>query len=989
MPTRKKLIEVALPLAVINSEGEREKSIRHGHPSTLHLWWARRPLAICRAVIFAALVDDPSARPDEFPTETARTTERKRLFGIIEDLVRWEATTNESVLETARQEIRNSTGNAPPPILDPFAGGGSIPLEAQRLGLEAHAADLNPVAVLINKAMIEIPPHFAGRCSVAPNTQKNKPTLPTTINSQGTQGLAADIHYYGQWIEEKATQRIGHLYPKAHLPKTQGGGKANVIAWIWARTVRSPNPAWNAHVPLVKSFLLCNKPKKPRVWAVPILDHKTKTIHYTIRSGEGDPPEATVSRNGGVCLATGTPMPFSYIREEGRAGRLDTRLMAVVAQGPRGRIYLAPDKEQEKATTRTPPATPRPKQSLSEDKHAFNAQLYGLSTFEDLFSPRQFTALTTFSDLIAEAREQIYQDALAADMPNDQTPLREGGAGAWAYAEAVSVYLAFVLDKCADYWSSICTWNKIGEKISHTFGRQAIPMSWDWAEANPFSHATGSWNNMLDWVWKVVERLPATGQGKAVQADAANTVPVPGSVVVATDPPYYDMIGFADLSDFFYVWLRPNLQKVFPDECSTLLAPKEQELIAAPHRHGGDKEKAKEFFETGLKKVFARLYAAQHTDYPLMVFYAFKQAEQKKGEQETASTGWETMLEGLLSEDFTIEGTWPVRTERKGRMRAHKSNVLASSIVLVCRKRPAQAVAASRKELVRALRAKLPEAIRLLQEGNLAPVDLAQAAIGPGMSIFSRYTQVVEADGTPMRVRAALVLINQILGETLTGQESGLDAETRWAVAWFEQCGMKAETFGTAETLSKAKNTSVPGLIEAGILWAQAGKARLLTREEMDPEWDPTTEARPTVWKTVQQLIRALDTGGEEAAAALLRKTGSGKGEAARDLAYRLYAICDHQGWAKEAYSYNSLIPAWPTITRLAAKPEHGTLFHRNGSTNETHHNDLPNTNKTSQQQEHMKQVNENEAQETEKRNTARQALTEPDPSPAGVLTSH
>jgi len=891
---RRKLIEVALPLEAINREAAREKSIRHGHPSTLHLWWARRPLAACRAVLFASLVDDPSAHPDRIPTEQAQQRERERLFGIIEALVRWENSTNAEVLKAARAEILASCDGSPPAVLDPFCGGGSIPLEAQRLGLEAHGSDLNPVAVLITKALIELPPRFAGRPPVHPDDGSSK----ALSSWEGTRGLAEDVRYYGRWMREEAERRIGHLYPKVKLPPEHGGGEARVIAWLWARTVRSPNPAWDGPMPLVRSFALSTKQGR-ETWVQPIVDREHRRIRFEIRKGPGC-PEGTVGRSGAVCLATGTPVPLSHIRAEGKAGRMGAQLMAIVAEGPHGRIYLPPDPEHERIAASAVPPDDVPHATMPTNPRWFSPPGFGLLGFADLFTPRQLLALRAFSDLVQEAKERLRADA----------------ADAGAYGVAVATYLAFAVDKLSDRNSSICAWEPRMDRLRGTFQRQALPMTWDYAEANPFGGAGGDFAHCLFSVWEVVSRLPGQVPGSAEQTDAAS-LDTTRPALIATDPPYYDNVGYADLSDFFYIWLRRSLRDLYPGLFGTLLAPKAAELVATPYRFGG-RERAGAHFEEGFLRAFTRMRATQAPAGPLTLFYAFKQAEDGGADDAAlVSTGWETMLEGLLRSGFAVIGTWPMRTELSSRMLSSGTNALASSIVLVCRPRVAGAPLATRRQLLAALKAELPLALRRLQQGNIAPVDLAQAAIGPGMGVFSRYDKVVEADGEAMTVRTALGLINRVLDETLAEREADLDAETRWALAWFQQHGMGPGPFGLAETLSRAKNTAVDGLVATGIVASRAGKVRLLDRDELPPRWDPAGDRRPTVWEVAQHLIRALDTGGEAAAAELLRRVG-GLGETGRALAYRLYTLCERGKWPKEALAYNALVVAWPEIVRLA-----------------------------------------------------------------------
>ena len=998
MKIKKKLIEVALPLDAINTASAREKSIRHGHPSTLHLWWARRPLAAARAVIFTQMVDDPSgyvdvllsdtkkrraaerefkkrvaghaakralarddaiAEPQPTLEEVIAEQERDRLFAIIEELVLWENTTNEEVLEPARREIwqswrRACAENAAhpraaeifdrhtlPAFHDPFAGGGALPLEAQRLGLEAHASDLNPVAVLINKAMIEIPPKFAGQPPVNPASRQEKSLI---REWKGAQGLAEDVRYYGQWMREEAEKRIGHLYPKVEISekmvaerpdlKRYKGRKLTVIAWLWARTVKSPNPAFaDVEVPLASTFMLSTK-KGKEAYVEPVIEGRG--YRFTVKVGKPKDAEAAKrgTKAGGsgsifLCLMSGTPMPFEYLRPEAKAGRMGARLMAIVAEGDRGRVYLAPNPEHEAAARKAKPHDVS-EADLPAKALGFRVQEYGMIKWRDLFTPRQLVALTTFSDLVTEARARVERDAIVAAPPDDSTPLREGGTGAKAYAEAVGVYLAFALDKVADRGSTLGRWDPTPTQsgIINTFSRQALPMTWDFAEANPLGDASGNYRSAVDLVAKALLVALPSAPADARQCDAA-TQSVSVDRLVSTDPPYYDNIGYADLSDFFYVWLRRSLRPVFPDLFATLAVPKAEELVATPYRHG-NKEKAETFFLAGMGQAMRRLAEQTHPGFPVTIYYAFKQSE-KKGDEGTSSTGWETFLDAVIEAGFSVTGTWPIRTELGNRMIGMGTNALASSIVLVCRQRPSDAPLATRREFVAALKSELPVALTHLQRGNIAPVDLAQAAIGPGMSVYTRYAKVLDAEGKPLSARGALALINQTLDEALAEQEGDFDADSRWALTWFEQQGFAEGEYGVAEQLSKSKNTSVTGMVKAGILASRAGKVRLLRPEELPPDWDPTTDPRLTAWEIVHHLIRALEAGGESAAAALLAKLGA-KAEVARELCYRLYTLCERKKRAAEALSYNSLVQSWPEITRLAreeqkAEAEQTSLF--------------------------------------------------------------
>ena len=890
---KKKLIEVALPLEAINKEAAREKSIRHGHPSTLHLWWARRPLAACRAVLFASLVDDPSSHPEEFPTEADQDRERQRLFRLLEELVKWENSNNRSVLDAAHKEILKSTGGSPPAIYDPFCGGGSIPLEAQRLGLEAHASDLNPVAVLITKALIEIPPKFASQPPVNPAAKK-KMSAPGMWSE--ARGLADDVRFYGQWMRDRAWERLGQLYPKVKLPKDHGGGDATVIAWLWARTVQCPNPACGAQMPLVRSFVLSLKGGN-RIWAKPIVDHGSKTVRFEIHTGDGA-PEGTKQRNVSRCLFCSNTINDQTVRDQATSHGFGEMLLAVIAESPRGRVYVNADNVPRPNIP--PVSTPWLEQQLPDNARWFSPPGYGLPQFRDLFTPRQLVVLTTFSDLLSEVNQRTRVDGASSER-----------------ADAIVTYLAFAIDKACDRNSSLCTLERNMNRLTNTFSRQALPMVWDFAETNPFAEASGDLGGTVESVCEVLDKLVPKKAGTVCQLDAT-AIARATRLVFCTDPPYYDNIGYADLSDFFYIWLRRNLGQIYPDLFSTLLVPKKQELVASPYRFGGSRKRAQEFFEDGFGRAFGAVRDAQLPDFPLTVYYAFKQSEvegDENGAGSVVSTGWETMLEGLLRSRFQITGTWPMRTEL---VTALKKSIgaLASSFVLVCRPRPESAPITTRKDFLTTLKRELPKALRDLQKGNIAPVDLAQAAIGPGMAVFSRFNRVLESDGSAMRVRTALALINQTLDEVLSEQESDFDPDTRWALAWFEQNEFSEGLYGQAEVLATAKAVAISGLVDAGIVYSRAGKVRLIKRIELPANWDPTAGGRLTIWEVTQQLIRCLETSGEASTAALKAKVG-GLAETARELAYRLYTLCERKGWTDEAGYYNSLVVAWPAISQV------------------------------------------------------------------------
>lgn len=917
MAEKKKLIEVALPLEAINKESAREKSIRHGHPSTLHLWWARRPLATARAVIWSSLVDDPSSHPEQFPDEESQQQERERLFGILSRLVIWENSNDEALLAEAKREIMKSTDNDPPALLDPFAGGGAIPLEAQRLGLEAHAHDLNPVAVIINKAMIEIPPKFADRKPVNPEWRKRMGS-DSGDAPRGAAGLAEDVRYYGELMKQEAFKRIGHLYPKVKVSKEQGGGEATVIAWIWARTVKCPNPACGCEMPLVRSFTLSKK-KGSEAYIEPIfVDGR---FSYSVKHGKHE-ETGTVSRKGAVCPHCNASVDFPYIRLEGKAKRMSTRLIAVVAEGTHGRIYLSPDSEQISTAIVEKPDN-MPEAVLPTNPRDFKTPNYGMLTFSDLFTNRQLTALCTFSALVAEAQKKAEADAIAAGYSNDHLPLAEGGTGAQAYGEAVGVYLAMLVDKQADLGNALNRWEPIAQCPRQLFARQAIPMVWDFAEGNIFSESSGSWHVLL----RNLQNCFASGlfdfsrdiNGIVKQFDAQSDTGM-RNIIVSTDPPYYDNIGYADLSDFFYVWMRQSLKGTYQGLFRTMLVPKVEELVATPYRFEGSVEKARDFFEDGMYQTCCQLYTYSREDIPVTIYYAFKQSESEADDdenQQTASTGWETMLSAIIRAGFAITGTWPMRTEMSSRAIAQGSNALASSIVLVCRKRKETAATVTRREFINALHRELRPALEKLQAANIAPVDLAQSAIGPGIGVYSRYQSVLEPDGKPMTVRSALQIINQELDAFYNEQEGELDRGSRFCVDVFTQHAFNDMKFGEADVLARARNTSTQALAEHGVLAAAKGNVRLLTREEIPETVEPHEEC---TWLLTQQLAHAMEKGGIKACAQLVVGLLGSNAENAKALAYRLYTICERKGWAQEGFAYNNLVVAWPDIQAMAAQ---------------------------------------------------------------------
>lgn len=919
MAIKRKLIEVSIPLDEINKQSAREKSIRHGHPSTLHLWWARRPLATARAVLFAQLVDDPSVREDEFIAEAREKgyedpegwadhrikQERERLFNLITRMVDWDNLGDESLFDAVRAEIMKSTNGNPPAILDPFAGGGTIPLEAQRLGLEAHASDLNPVAVLINKALIEIPPKFAGRDPVFPGAAGTRTDWPKAT------GLAEDVRRYGEWMRDEAQQRIGHLYPNAKLP---GGGEATVIAWIWARTVTCPNPACGIEMPLVRSWWL-GKKKGKEAYVVPrVVEGRVEyEIGHDASRGPSANENGTIGRTGATCIACGTAVALTYIREQGRSVGLGRALIATVAEGNRSRTYLAPD---DVARAAAQVAEPRdvPGGTLAANPRDFKTPNYGMTTFSSLFTNRQLTALTTFSDLVAEARDRILADALVAGLPEGGR-LESGGTAAAAYADAVATYLGFAVDRVTSINCAVARWNSAPSKESVTdaFGRQAIPMVWDYAEANPFQWGPGNLGWSVEWVTRAIDVLP-TGSGAVTQADAASR-DFKG-FLISTDPPYYDNIGYSDLSDFYYVWMRRSLQGIHPAGLGTMLVPKAEELVANPYRHG-DANGAKQFFEKGFEHVFEHARQSALDDYPITVYYAFKQSETDDGGE--ASTGWETILGSMVRAGWQVTATWPVRSERGGRMISVGTNALASSVVLALRPRPIDAATTDRRGFIAAMKRELGSALRELQQGGIAPVDLPQSAIGPGMAVFSRYAKVIESDGSEMTVRSALARINEVLDELLTEQEGDFDSTTRFAIAWYRSNGYDAGAFGDAENLARARATAVSAMERGGILSARAGKVQLYRPTDLPDDYDVTSDQHTSAWEVLQHTIRIQESKGIPAAGAFLhdasrRSDGAVDLDLVKELAYLLFQVAEKNGWTKDAISFNGIATSWSEL---------------------------------------------------------------------------
>ena len=953
--TPKKLIEVALPLDDINAAAGKEKSIRHGHPSTLHLWWARRPLAAARAVIFSQMVNDPGYQQgDGFKygvNKDQAAIEREKLFDIIRDLVKWENTNNEEVLSRARAAIRKSWRESCelnkdhpqaaelfdpsklPAFHDPFSGGGSIPLEAQRLGLQANATDLNPIPIMINKSMIEIPPKFNGIQPMSPDVGEVKQKK-LDSSWPGSSGLAEDVRRYGKWIADKAFQRIGHLYPQIEITKDLAkerndlkslvGQKLTVIAWLWARSIPSPNPRVSGtSVPITSTFIISGKGDNT-AYIDPIINDD-ESYRFVVRIGL--PPETAKSgtklgRGANFkCLLTDTPIDSKYLKAEASAGKLGQVMMAVIVESPIGRVYLSPTEEMEQLAHSAKPDF-MPSGTLSRHPQYMGPPRYGMTEFSDLFTTRQLTALTTFSSLLDELEEKVYIDASKILVKKDDRSLDDGGSGARAYSHAIRTYIAFGIDRSANYWSMLNAWG--GGFVVQVFSRQVLPMIWDFAEVNPFSGSTGKWMGAIEWIAKVLQySIPLEAyEGKSYQCDAASDeVPVP-SAVVSTDPPYYDNVPYADISDFFYVWMRPSLKNTFPSVFQTMMVPKDPELVADSQRWGG-KDGAEEYFMSGMKKAMNKIAINATKAYPVTIYYAFRQGEST--EVGTGNTGWETFLQAVMEAGFKIVGTWPIRTERPTGMKVNW-NALASSIVLVCRVRDKDSDSISRRQFQRELREEMPGALEAMIGGSegaspIAPVDLSQAAIGPGIGIFSQYGAVLNQDGSMMSVHDALILINRAITDYLNPDTGRFDNDTLFCDNWFAEYGWSTGEFGQANVLAQAKGTTVDGVRDAGVVESGSGKVRLLKWQEYPIDWDPNQDNRTPVWEALHHLILALNEQGESGAGDLLARMPE-RGEAMRQLAYHLYTLCERKGWAEDARAYNELITAWHAI--VAASHDSG-----------------------------------------------------------------
>ncbi len=883
-----KLVEVALPLEAISAACRRDKDKKTGTIRNVHKWFAPMPTPAWRALLFAALVDDPGDGP-----------ERAELLRMVERLVPPDGNPPDAdTLAEANAILMKATGGDPPTVFDPFCGGGSTLVEAQRLGLPAAGSDLNPVPVLITRVLTELIPQVAGR----PPLVADPARLGMKVTGGPLDGFLADCRHYAERVREKVWAEIGHLYPEP-----PGGG--TVIAWLWARTVTCPNPACRAIAPLVSSFWLSKK-KGALTWIEPTGLGPGKPVRFEVNAGTAGPPvQRTVKRTGGTCLVCNQPIGFPYVRTEGKANRLGVQLLALVIDSLVGRRFDPPSATDLRTDVARPSGAPEV--LLSPNPRDLKTPNYGYNTVADLFTNRQLVALGAFADAVSEMPALVEQDG-----------------GDPKLAVAVATVLGLCVSKMAMNHSTQGRFEPVTNSsnggIHPAFSRQALPMVWDFAELNPFSGSAGDWIAQFNSLARGLRTLPtAAPPARSFQSDARTAaVNLVLPMIVATDPPYFAQIGYADLSDYFYVWLRRTLSPVHPDLFATVATPKADELIADPYRHGGSISEATKYFVEGFTNTFRSLASAASPTLPMLVVYAHRQ-EESDADGVASSTAWDAMLSAIIAAGLRIVGTWPIHATTTNRQIGQGTNSLASYMVLVCRPQEARAKPTDRQGFVAALHAELPRAIRKLQEGDISTVDLGPAAIGPGMAVFSRFSRVIEPSGGSMTVGAALSLISQVSAEVLDEFVGDLDKETRWAMTWFKDHGFEPGTFDDAEKLFKRTDTSLEALTRAGIATGAKGKVVLTLRDRLPDHWDPDTDRHLTVWEVTQHLVKRLTSaGGEQAAADLLRKCRRW-GDAARDLAQWLAAASLNSRPA-EALDLDALVTSWSELVRLAERPETG-----------------------------------------------------------------
>lgn len=904
-PARKrKLIEVALPLDEINAACKADKDRKTGTIRNLHKWFAPMPLPAWRALLFAAMIDDPE---DD--------TLRADLLGVIKQLVANGADLpDDAALADAKARLRAQFPDGMPTVFDPFCGGGSTLIEAQRLGAPTRGSDLNPVPALITRTVTQILPKIwdgqplhpaavGDRARLARNERQL--TFPAAEQSRaplrGYAGIVQDVNHYAAQIQDRVLRRLSKNY------RSQDG--ENVVAWLWARTARCPNPSCGIDTVLTTSWWLAKR-KNELAWLEPIV--RDGRVDITVESGRAHGQAQDSPKIGdGVfeCLACKATLDGRYLRSQGKDGRLGLRMTAVVADVAGRRRYRAPTQQDLDAAAVTDLDSSFAAVPINSGGQGIRVGLYGVSTWDEIFSPRQRIWLTALADEVARVPSVVTAD---------------GGAQEWAVAAATLLGLA--VGRVAQYESTQVRWfidsrSGAGQALP-AFGRHDVPMQWDFVEPAPSSVA-GSFTGAVRSITAGLSQA-SRGDGVVVRQDArVARLAEPG--LVATDPPYFDAIGYADHSDYFYIWHRRALKDVHPDLYGTAAAPKGGELTAIPVHHGNSKDAAREYFIEGFTEAFNNLQQSLRPDLPMLVVYASK--EQKATKQE--ETRWSSILTAMIAADLEITGAWPIHGTGTNRMVGIGTNAVATYVVMTCRPRESTAMSISLTDFTRALRRELGPAVRDLQASSILPVDLAQAAMGPGMRIYSRYRAVLDQAGSRVPVEHAMRLINSALAEVLDEQEGELDPASRFAIRWWETYGWEPGTFGEADKAARPLGIGVDDVVRSQVATSRANKVQLRGSGAMDPRWTPTNDIQPTAWEAVHHLAHKLiDRGGELEAAELMASLGN-LHDPAMALVYRLHDIAAKKSRAADQERYNALINSWSELVKLSkdASPTLEGLF--------------------------------------------------------------
>lgn len=882
---KSKLIEVALPLDEINAACKAYKDRKVGTIRNIHKWFAAMPLPAWRALLFAALIDDPET-----------DNQRIYLLDVIKRLVANGADLPDvDTLEEAKALLCKQFPDGLPAVMDPFCGGGSTLVEAQRLGLSTVASDLNPVPVLISRTLTDLLPKVMGQAPIAltAETAASNELFPMSSSAPiAFAGLNADVSKYSQRVVARARASLASRY-------TSFAGEAP-IAWLWARTTKCPNPACGLETFLMTSLWICKK-KGDLAWFVPQVTKGEIVLEVVSRQKSGEPPLSPKSGRGAVfrCLSCDGTLTEDWIIERGSRHEIGERLVCVVAETTNGRIYRAPSDSEIRAGAEVPDVVDFPDVPLPDIPRWFSGPRFGFTTQQDLYTPRQRLVLATFADLIAEVYSEVIED---------------GGSRDWA--AAVTTLMGLALGKMAQANSRQVRWNTAvsgAPKAEPAFGQNDMPMLWDFVETYPFGSSVGSFLGIIKDQARAA-RYVVKGEGVAVRKDARD-VAADRPTLIATDPPYFDAIGYADLSDYFYLWHRRALRHVHPDLYMTVAVPKTGELTAVPAHHNNSASAAKSYFIEGFTQTFNALKDALGEDLPLIVVYASKEQKGGAGEE----TRWSSILSAIVAAELEITGTWPIHGATVARLIGNQTNAIASYIVMVCRPRLADAQTCSLAEFNRALRRELPPAVRDLQAASILPVDLNQAALGPGMRIYSRYRAVLDQSGAVVPVDQAIRLIDVARSEVLEEQEGDLDPESRFAVRWWETFGWAVASFDEAGKAARPLGISVEEVARVQVVTSRANKVQLLGADQLDRSWTPSDDVRPTAWKAVHHLAdRLIDGGGELEAAQLMAVLGKLQ-ESSRALVYRLHDIAAKKGRKADQERYNALINSWTELVRLAS----------------------------------------------------------------------